>query len=111
MICRLLEAKPLQKLVLTHCWLNFWEQILMTFQSKYSLERLYIETGPVQNMLPIQVPAVGVAKPISPVLLFSQFFRVAKRHISYWISRLYVAGVATAQLRWHLLNMDVIKNI
>ena len=28
-------------------------------------------------------------------------------HASYWKSRLYLTGVATAQLRWHLSNMNV----
>ena len=50
-------------------------------------------------------------KPISSVPLFSDFFSIVKPHVSYWISRLYLAGVAAAQLRWHLSNMDVIQRI
>ena len=42
------------------------------------------------------------------VPLFSCFLSIVKSHISYSISRLYLAGVATALLRWHLSNMDVI---
>ena len=53
-------------------------------------------------------PRVGVTKPISSVALFSEIF---KTHISYWISRLYLTGVAAAQLRWHLSNINVIRII
>ena len=52
---------------------------------------------------------VGVTKPISSLPLFSSFFNIAKTHISYWISRLYLTGVVAAQLRRHLSNMNVIK--
>ena len=45
---------------------------------------------------------------ISSILLFSEFFSIVKTHISFWISRLYLAGVAAAQLRWPLSNMDVV---
>ena len=54
-------------------------------------------------------PGVGATKPISSVPLFSKFFRTAKTHVSYWISRLYLAGIAAAQLRWHLSNMNVVE--
>ena len=54
-------------------------------------------------------PGMGVTKPISSVPLFSEIFNIVKKHIMYWISRLYLAGVAAAQLRWHLLNMNVIQ--
>ena len=54
-------------------------------------------------------PGVGVTKPTSPVPLFSEIFNIVKAHIVYWISRLYLAGVAAAQLRWHLPNMNVIQ--
>ena len=50
---------------------------------------------------------VGVTKPISSIPLFSKFFNIIKTHVSYWISRLYLTGVAAAQLRWHLSNIDV----
>ena len=54
---------------------------------------------------------VGVTKPISSVPLFSNFFRVIKTHVTYWISRLYLSGVVAAQLRWHLSNINVIRII
>ena len=54
---------------------------------------------------------VGVTKPISSVPLFSEFFSIIKTHVSYWISRLYLTGVAAAQLRWHLSNINVIRII
>ena len=54
-------------------------------------------------------PGVGVTKPISSVPLFSDIFNIVKTHIMYRISRLYLAGVAAAQLRWHLPNMNVIQ--
>ena len=54
---------------------------------------------------------VGVTKPISSVPLFSEFFSTLKTNVGYWISRLYLADVAAAQLRWHLSNMNVIRKI
>ena len=42
---------------------------------------------------------------------FREFFSIVKTNVSYWISRLYLAGVAAAQLRWHLSNMNVIRRI
>ena len=39
---------------------------------------------------------VGVTKPISSVPLFSEIFSIVKTRVSYWISRLYLAGVAAA---------------
>ena len=54
---------------------------------------------------------VGVTKPISSVPLFSEFFNLIKTHVIYWISRLYLTGVAGAQLRWHLSNINVIRII
>ena len=56
-------------------------------------------------------PGEGVTKPISSVPLFSEFFNYAKPHVDYWISGLYLAGVAAAQLRWHLSNINVIQII
>ena len=66
---------------------------------------------PVQSIHVVYTPGVGVTKPISSVLLFSEFFTIVKTNVSYWISRLYLAGVAAAQLRWHLSNMNVIRKI
>ena len=54
---------------------------------------------------------MGVTKPISSVPLFSEFFNNAKTHVDYWISGLYLAGVAAAQLRWHLSNINMIQII
>ena len=54
---------------------------------------------------------VGVTKPISFVPLFSEFFSIVKTHVRYRISRWYLTGVAAAQLRWHLSNMNVIERI
>ena len=56
-------------------------------------------------------PGVGVPKSISSVPLFSQFFSGVRTHVSYWISRLYLTGVAVAQLRGHLSNIHVIQRI
>ena len=54
---------------------------------------------------------VGVTKPILSVPLFSTFSVIVKTNVSCWISRLYLAGVAAAQLRWHLSNINVIQGI
>ena len=54
---------------------------------------------------------MGVTKPISSVPLFSQIFSVVRTHVSYWISRLHLTGVAAAQLRGHLSNIHVIQSI
>ena len=64
-----------------------------------------------QEKTVVQCPGVGVTKPISFGLLFSKFCVIVKTHISNWISHLYLAGVATAQLWWHLSNMNVILRI
>ena len=53
----------------------------------------------------------GVTEPISSVPLFSSFCNITNTYISYWISRLYLTGVAAAQLRRHLANMNVIQRI
>ena len=47
----------------------------------------------------------------SSVPLFYHFVRMIKTPVTYLISRSYLAGVAAAQLRWHLSNMNVIINI
>ena len=56
-------------------------------------------------------PGAGVNKPISTIPLYSPFSVIVKRNISSWIWRLYLAGVAAAQLQWHLPNMNVIQGI
>ena len=50
----------------------------------------------------------GYTKPIFSVLLFSRFFRIIKTHVTYMISLSYLTGVAAAELRRHLANMNVI---
>ena len=37
-----------------------------------------------------------------------QIFNIVKTHVSYWISHLHLTGIATAQLQWHMSNMNVI---
>ena len=54
---------------------------------------------------------VGVTKAISSVPLISRFFTIVKTLVTYWISCSYLTGVAAAQLRWHLSNMNVIQII
>ena len=39
------------------------------------------------------------------------FFSIITTQVIYWISRLYLTGVAAAQLRWHLSNINVIQII
>ena len=63
------------------------------------------------NMNYMYGTGVGVTKPISSVPLFSDFFSIIKTHATYWISRLYLTGIAAAQLRWHLSNINVIRII
>ena len=54
---------------------------------------------------------MGATKPIFSVPLISEIFSFVKIHVSYWTSRLYFTGVAAAQLRWHLSNINVIQMI
>ena len=56
-------------------------------------------------------PGVGVTKPIFSVPLISRFFNIDKTLVTYWISCSYLTGVAAAQLRWHLSNMNVMQII
>ena len=56
------------------------------------------------------VPA-GVTKPISSVPLISRFFTIIKTLVTHWISCSYLTGVASAQLGWHLSNMNVMQII
>ena len=65
----------------------------------------------VSGLLTVYAPGVGVTKPISSVPLFSQFFIIVKTYFSCYISRLYLTGVAAAQLRGHLSNINVIPGI
>ena len=54
---------------------------------------------------------VGVTKPISSVPLISRFFTIVKTLVTYWTSCSYLTGVAAAQLRWHMSNMNVMQII
>ena len=65
----------------------------------------------VGDSIEIATAGVGVTKAISPVPLFSQFFSIVRTHVRYWILRLYLTGIAAAQLRWYLSNMNVIQRI
>ena len=39
----------------------------------------------------------------------ANFLGIVKTHVRYWISRLYLAGISAAELRWYLSIMKVIK--
>ena len=54
---------------------------------------------------------MGLSMPISTVPLFFEIVSIVKTYVRYWISRLYVTGIAAAQLRRHLPNIDVIQII
>ena len=41
--------------------------------------------------------AMGITKPVSSTLSFFRFFSIVKTRVTYWISRSYFTGVATAQ--------------
>ena len=43
--------------------------------------------------------------------LFAYFFSLAKTYVTYWTSRSYLTGVAAAELRRYLSNMDVTKSL
>ena len=53
----------------------------------------------------------GLLSQFPPFRYFLSFFSVVRTHVSYWISRLYLTGVAAAQLRGHLSNIHVIQRI
>ena len=55
------------------------------------------------------ITGLGVTKPIFSIPLIVDFFSIVKTHVKYWISRLYLTGIAAAELRWYLSNMDVIQ--
>ena len=74
--------------------------------SQFSDNAIYQRPGP-----PINWPGVGVTKANSSVPLISRFFTIVKALVTYWISCSYLTGVAAAQLRWHLSNMNVIQII
>ena len=57
------------------------------------------------------ITGVGVTRPISTVPLISRFFTIVKTLVTYWTACSYLTGVAAAQLRWHLSNMNVMQII
>ena len=90
--------------LLSWTWTDSWKQN-KTKQKKH-------QKIPQTSVAPrLANPGVGVTKPISSVPLFSKFFSTVKTHVSYWISHWYLAGVAAAQLRWHLSDINVIRTI
>ena len=68
-------------------------------------------TSPYLNRNDCRTPGMGVTEPISPVPLFSHFFRIIDLLGTYWISRSYLTGVSTPELRWHLPNLNAIERI
>ena len=66
----------------------------------------YMSTG-ITWPSPRPRPGGGVTKTISSVPLFADIFTIVNIHFSYWLSRLYLAGVTAAQLRRHLPNINV----
>ena len=54
---------------------------------------------------------VGVTEPISSIPLLSEFFIIFQTHVRNWILHLCETGIAAAQLRWYLSNMNVIQRI
>ena len=71
-------------------------------------EQVLVIERHVRRLPSLTRPGVEVTKMISSVLLFSEFFAIVKTYVSCWISRLYLTGVAAAQLRGHMSNMNVI---
>ena len=65
-----------------------------------------LQKTPLAFTLCLLMTGMGLTKPICSVLLFSEFFIIVKTHDSYWIWRLYLTGVAAAQLWWHLSNIN-----
>ena len=54
----------------------------------------------------------GLLNQFPPLItLISWFFTIVKTLVTYWISCSYLTGVAAAQLRWHLSNMNVMQII
>ena len=64
--------------------------------------------GPIWGRQDQGGPHLG---PVNFAIWVPKCLSIIKTHFSYWISRLYLAGVDAAQLRWHLTNMNVIQRI
>ena len=60
-------SEPMMIILLTHIWVKQPHWVLIT----------------------VKLPGVGVAKPISSVPIFYQFFCIVKTYVSYWIARLF----------------------
>ena len=56
-----------------------------------------------------EASAVESLSQFPPFCYFPIFFNIAKTHVCYWTSRTNLRGIATAQLLWHLSNMDAIQ--
>ena len=67
-----------------------------------------MEAGADRKYIMFFGPELVFTKPISSFPFFSKFLNVAKAHVSYWISRLYLTDIAAAPLQRHLWNMKVI---
>ena len=78
------------------------------FDSPFSMEEFDKVYCKIKHGKPVG-PGVGAITQISSVLLFSEYFSIVKIHVSYLISRLYLTGVAAAQMRLYLSNVNVIK--
>ena len=93
------------------CGDDYWVSLL-----PLPLKELQVGVTPPENknsqfLTILGTPGVGVTETISSVPLFSKFFSIVKTHVRYWISHLYLTGVATAELWLHLSNMNVIQRI
>ena len=92
------------------------EKLMAAFCIFKLITIIFINTCETDNLISVWLyclksPGVGVTKPNSSVPFFSEFCSIVKTHVSYCMSRLYLAGVAAAQLRWHLSNINVIRII
>ena len=63
-----------------------------------SISCVIIGWGKGFSLVKHQAPGVGVTKPISSILLISEFFSIVKTQVKYWISRLYLTGIITAEI-------------
>ena len=66
------------------CWMSLYILMVIFQQSRHLI------TYP---------SGVGVTKPTSSILSFSQFFTIVKTLVTSWISRSYLTGVTTADTR------------
>ena len=68
-------TEPMMIILLTHIWVKQPQWVLIT----------------------VKLPGIGVAKPISSVSIFPQFFCIVKTYVSYWIARIYLTGVCRSR--------------